>query len=211
MKKIPFNSAVFIKSALVEKDLPNLKAPSGQPMLEIAIVGRSNVGKSSLINHLLNQKQLAKVSATPGKTQLLNFFVIDNQIALVDLPGYGYAKISKETRFEWSDKIEAYLSQRKSLALILFLLDIRRLPSQDDLTFIKWAQYHQKPLLILFTKSDKASLQERERNVSEALKVLSEERSGTFLYQHYSVKDPKARALLIENINRILNTHGTHS
>ncbi len=126
MKKYPFLRAQFIASAFQEDQFPKTATAREEAMTEIAIVGRSNVGKSSLINSLFKGPKLAKASSTPGKTQSINFFIVDEQLALVDLPGYGYAKVSKEMKEKWSALIEAYLHSRKSLSLILFLIDSRR-------------------------------------------------------------------------------------
>ena len=115
--------ARFLLSTLTE--FPTLKDPRGKPLPEIALVGRSNVGKSSLINHLLGQKKMAKTSATPGKTQLLNFFLVDEQFLLVDLPGYGYAKAPPGEIEKWSHAIDAYINGRPTLRLILLLVDSR--------------------------------------------------------------------------------------
>src|ERR1051326_1001922 len=125
MKKIPFSRGQFAAAAFGEKSFPKMLSLQGSPLPEIVIVGRSNVGKSSLINHLLNAK-LAKTSSTPGKTQSINFYSIDGQAALVDLPGYGYAKVSKPIKEEWAGFIDHYLQNRKELKLILFLIDSRR-------------------------------------------------------------------------------------
>lgn len=207
MKKVVFSKATFLKAALSPESWPTIHAPSGGLLPEIAFVGRSNVGKSSLINHLLKKKYLAKVSDTPGKTQTLNFFNVDDQIALVDLPGYGYAKAPPGMREKWAKSIDAYLEKRSSLALILLLLDIRRVPTVEDIAFVQWAAHFKKPLLIIFTKTDKVKAQERQRNTKRALEIFVEE----FPYLHYSIKDAKSRPLLIETINKLLSDHGTHS
>src|SRR3990167_7295283 len=123
MKPVPFSKAQFIASAFAEEQCPRLLDPSGNPMPEIALVGRSNVGKSSLINHLLRSPKLAKTSSIPGKTQSINFFSVDDRLALVDLPGYGYAKISKTIVQKWSSLIDSYLQKRSTLKALLFLID----------------------------------------------------------------------------------------
>lgn len=201
--KIPFKHAEFIASAYLEQQLPVLKdACSGKPMPEIAIVGRSNVGKSSLINHLLNHKKLAKTSSTPGKTQSINFFLIDQKLALVDLPGYGYAKVAKTIREEWGTAIDQYLQTRTTLKLLLFLIDLRRIPTEEDIAFIEWAHFHKKPLLLIFTKSDKLKDAEIEKNLKIALKTINSCTPPSFLL--YSIKTPKARIELIEKLNTLL-------
>ncbi len=144
-------SAEFVKSAVWPPQYPPAVLP------EIAFVGRSNVGKSSLINTLVSRKNLAKTSNTPGRTQLINFFIVNESISFVDLPGYGFAKVSQFVKKDWGDMIEAYLRERQNLALVIFILDIRRDPSQDDLSLRDWLQYYRIPYLYVLTKTDKLS------------------------------------------------------
>lgn len=124
---------------------------------EIAFVGRSNVGKSSMINVLVNRKNLARQSATPGKTRGLNFYRIDHRLYFVDLPGYGYARVSKAEKVFWGRMIETYLNTRNQLSLIIMLVDIRHTPSADDQTMYQWLFERKKPNLVVATKSDKIS------------------------------------------------------
>lgn len=154
---LPFKSARFITSALLPNEWPSLKTPQGNPMPEIALIGRSNVGKSSLINALLKQKNLAKTSSTPGKTQRMQFFLIDDALLLADLPGYGYAKAPPEAIATWSEAIDTYLHTRSTLKLLLLLLDSRRSPSPEDQQVLQWAQESSIPFLIILTKTDKLS------------------------------------------------------
>ncbi len=146
-----FKTAEFIISSTDYKKCP----PGDKP--EYAFIGRSNVGKSSLINMLTNHKNLAKTSSTPGKTQLINHFLVDNQWYLVDLPGYGWAKVSKSKKQQWKKMITAYLLNRDNLYLLFILLDSRRLPQQIDMDFIHWSGENGIPLAIILTKSDKIS------------------------------------------------------
>jgi GTP-binding protein len=141
----------FVKSAV----LPSQYPPATMP--EIAFAGRSNVGKSSLINTLVGRKNLAKTSNTPGRTQLINFFVINDMAYFVDLPGYGFAKVSKSTKKDWGEMIEAYLKTRQNLALVILILDIRRDPSDDDLSLRDWLENCGIPYLYILTKADKLS------------------------------------------------------
>lgn len=171
----------------------------GKPLDEIAIVGRSNVGKSSLINHLLKQKDLARVSSKPGKTITLNFFNIDDALILVDLPGYGYATRSQADQLKWSESIDTYFTQRKSLRLILLLVDSRRDLTEEDAQVIRWALHHQKALLLIFTKSDTLTAQEKAQ-VTE--KIASFEPTVNSIY--YSIKEGKSRDILISKINQLL-------
>jgi len=144
-------SAEFIKSAIQRSDYPQESLP------EVAFAGRSNVGKSSLINTLLNRKNLARTSSSPGRTQMLNFFRINNQIYFVDLPGYGFAKVPLRVRSQWKPMVEDYLKNRKTLKLIIILLDIRRSPGADDASLIRWLEAFSIPFLVVLTKSDKIS------------------------------------------------------
>lgn len=126
-------------------------------MPEVAFVGRSNVGKSTIINTLLNRKSLARVSATPGKTREINFYNIDDTLYFVDLPGYGYASVSKEKKSTWGGVIETYLTTRQQLRLIILLVDIRHTPSVDDRQMYEWLVGSGFPHMIVATKADKIS------------------------------------------------------
>jgi len=141
---------------------------------EYAFIGRSNVGKSSLINMLTYQKKLAKTSGRPGKTQLINHFLINEQWYLVDLPGYGYARVSKSSKKTFQKFITSYFQQRKQLVSAFVLIDIRHEPQQIDLNFMQWLGEHQIPFSIIFTKSDKLKPKAIERNILHYQSVLSE-------------------------------------
>ncbi|MGV8059534.1 MAG: ribosome biogenesis GTP-binding protein YihA/YsxC [Smithellaceae bacterium] len=144
-------SAEFVKSALWPDQYP----PATMP--EIAFAGRSNVGKSSLINTIVGRKNLAKTSNTPGRTQLINFFSINETISFVDLPGYGFAKVSQSVKKDWGEMIEVYLKERPSLAMVIIILDIRRDPSDEDLSLRDWLDNYRIPYLYILTKADKLS------------------------------------------------------
>lgn len=205
MTKIPFKHGEYVASALQGSNFPVLRSPTGALLPEIALVGRSNVGKSSLINHLLGGTALARVSSTPGKTQMINFFAIDQALALVDLPGYGYAKVPKEVRLSWSGVLENYFYGREPLRLILLLLDIRRIPSEEDLAMAAWCAHNKKPLLVVFTKGDKVLPREHESLIQTSLSSL--QTIDHLLLQMpiiYSTKDRSARENLIRSINEIL-------
>lgn len=141
----------FLKSVAQRDQRPTPPKP------EIAVIGRSNVGKSSLINTLFNRKNLAKISSTPGKTRLINYFSIDNQLYFVDLPGYGYAKLSKRIRSGWQKNIEAYFKNNQELKLVLLLLDSRHEIMDNDRRMIDWLQHYQISYIMVLTKSDKIS------------------------------------------------------
>jgi GTP-binding protein len=159
-------STEFIKSAFKEADWPRDARP------EIAFLGRSNVGKSSLINSLLGVRGLARTSNTPGRTQALNFYLINGHFRLVDLPGYGYARAPKAVKAEWSEAAENFLAKREQLVLSIHVVDSRHEPSKQDLQLHEWLEYHEKPHLIVATKSDKLSNNELRRNIERAKQAL---------------------------------------
>jgi GTP-binding protein len=146
MTKYSFKYPKFIKTAMKLKDYPTLRDLSGNILFEIAVAGRSNVGKSSLLNHLFMSKGLVKTSATPGKTQAINFFTLNDQLAFVDLPGYGFAKVSHDIRKQWGPMIQTYLKNREPLKIILMLFDIRRMPNEEDCELMEWIAQNQKAL-----------------------------------------------------------------
>jgi GTP-binding protein len=150
-------SAEFVKSATKPSEYPQGNFP------EVAFSGKSNVGKSSLINALVNRKNLAKTSSSPGRTQIINFFLVNGKISFVDLPGYGYAKVSLQVRKTWKPMVESYLQTRKEIRLVILILDARRGASPDDLALMDWLDYHQIPSLVVLTKADKLSQIERAR------------------------------------------------
>lgn len=148
---LKITEANFITSAPSLKECPTWTLP------EIAMVGRSNVGKSSLINKLTNRKGLAKTSNTPGKTRLINFYEINKTFSLVDLPGYGYAKVSHSIQATWQKNLETYLSKRDNLMLIIQLIDARHGPQPNDLQMAAWLASQRLPVLVVMTKVDKLS------------------------------------------------------
>lgn len=160
--------AKFISSNTVTEKCPETTLP------EYAFIGRSNVGKSSLINMLTNQKKLAKTSSFPGKTQLINHFLINNSWYLVDLPGYGWAKVSKESREKWGKMIKAYLRLRSNLVCVFVLIDSRHEPLNPDLEFIEMLGTMEIPFVIVFTKIDKQSAQKTEHNIAAFKRKMSE-------------------------------------
>lgn len=199
MVKITYENAEFLLSCMTIEGLPNLLMANGKHMPEIAIVGRSNVGKSSMINHLLKRKKLAKVSATPGKTQTLNYYIIDNKLALVDLPGFGYAKVAKELRTTWGDLVTEYLQNRSSLKLILHLVDSRRLGDENDTGFMQWCLDQGKEYLLIVTKCDQIDSRTIEKNLAS----YPIERSQ---YVTYSIKDDSGRQALRGCLQKLVKT-----
>ncbi|HNX28243.1 MAG TPA: ribosome biogenesis GTP-binding protein YihA/YsxC [Syntrophomonadaceae bacterium] len=164
---LTIKKAEYIGSFVEMKQLP----PGILP--EIAIVGRSNVGKSSLINKTVNRKKLAKSSSTPGKTQTINYYLLNDDLYLVDLPGYGYAKAAKTQRLQWQKMIEKYLRERQQLRGVIILLDIRHEPSQNDIQMKDWLTQQQIPLLVIATKADKVSRGARSKHINTIRKALN--------------------------------------
>lgn len=172
---------VYVKSAFNNSQLP----PANYP--EVAFAGRSNVGKSSLINRLVNRHGLVKVSATPGKTQSLNYFLVGEVLYLVDLPGYGYAKVPRKVLNDWQGMISSYLEKRESLRCVVVIVDLRHPPKEYDRDLIAWLQSCNLPLLLVYTKADKLSRSEQNRQarildagfgVSPAARVIFSAKSG---------------------------------
>ncbi len=154
-----FNLASFEASYGLFSQIPPCNS------IEIAFAGRSNVGKSTLINKIMNRKSLARVSAVPGKTATINFYKID-PIRIVDLPGYGYAKVAKTEKHRWADLIEGYLDSERDIRLIFLLIDMRHPPSKDDLHMIDYLIERELPFVIILTKSDKLKPTERKRRLA---------------------------------------------
>ncbi|EEY34088.1 ribosome biogenesis GTP-binding protein YihA/YsxC [Pseudoleptotrichia goodfellowii] len=155
----------FVKSAVYEKDYPEKKG------IEFSFIGRSNVGKSSLINSLTNRRNLARTSKTPGRTQLINYFLIDSEIYFVDLPGYGFAKVPEAVKRNWGTTIETYLKSERDKVVFL-LLDLRRIPSGEDMEMLRWLEHYNIEYYIIFTKSDKLSNNEKAKQLKEIKKKL---------------------------------------
>jgi len=159
--------ASFLTSAAQPSDFPPPSLP------EVAVVGRSNVGKSSLINTLVGQPGLARTSRTPGRTRLVNWFAIEDRFYLVDLPGYGYAQVSQATRESWRPLIERYLAERTSLAGVLLLIDIRRGVEDEEQDFVPWLEQRAMPVVVALTKADKLAKHKRQLEVTRARAALA--------------------------------------
>jgi GTP-binding protein len=169
---MPFRikSAIYLKSVVDLKGLPRDRLP------EVAFAGRSNVGKSSALNRLVNLKKLAKISSTPGKTRMINFFLINKNLYFVDLPGYGYARAPKSMQKSWGKLVEDYLKERENLKGTVLLVDSRRGPMEPDLQLLEWLDYYGLSKLIVLTKKDKLSrsaVLENARKTCEVLKLDS--------------------------------------
>jgi len=193
------HSAVYVISSPDYTQCPKPDRP------EYAFIGRSNVGKSSLINMICNSEKLAKTSRTPGKTQLINHFNIDNKWYIVDLPGYGFAKVSLASRKKWEKMIEDYLRKRENLVTVFILIDSRHSPQKNDLEFVNRLGEWQIPFCIVFTKADK----ENQRTVSKNVKDFLDEMRTTwqFLPQHFVTSTIKKMGRdkilsLIEEMNK---------
>lgn len=169
---ITIKNSEFMTSAVKKDQYPE----SGYP--EVAFVGRSNVGKSTIINSLTNRKKLAKVSNTPGRTRLVNFFMIDNTCSLVDLPGYGYAKISKSEKLAWGKIIEEYLMNRPDLKKVVLLVDARHKPTEDDVLMIEYLRHYSIEVIVVATKLDKLKRNDikKSENIIRETLGLSDER-----------------------------------
>ncbi|GAB4189400.1 MAG: hypothetical protein Tsb0015_10060 [Simkaniaceae bacterium] len=204
MEKLLFKNTEYLGSFLdLSKIPPYFSSKKAEALPEIALIGRSNVGKSSLINHLL-QNKIAYISSKPGKTQTLNFFVVDELLCFVDLPGYGFAKVPNNLKKKWGPALDKYLTNRHSLKLILLLLDSRRIPNEDDLKLIQFASFYKIPFLLVFTKYDKLSQSEKsshnklikawfEKNLKEEIPAI-----------YYSIKEPNCRKILISQIKQFV-------
>ncbi len=169
-------SAEFIKSAVDPAHFPKEEVP------EVAFAGRSNVGKSSLMNSLLNRKNLVKVSSTPGKTQLINFFKINNQFFFVDLPGYGFARVPDAIKKKWGRMIETYLKKRKNLCLVVLILDIRHKPTEDDRLMAEWLDFYQIRTVFVANKSDKVKKSEKNKKIRSILESLEKQEKEVIIF-----------------------------
>jgi GTP-binding protein len=198
-------SATYVISSPGYKDCPPPEDP------EYAFIGRSNVGKSSLINMLTNKKNLAKTSATPGKTQLINHFAIKSddrhKWSLVDLPGYGFATVSQSARRNWSNMIESYIRKRENLVCLFVLIDSRHTPQQIDLDFIDQLGEWQVPFVLAFTKADKNKPGATKRNVAAFIEAMSDrwEQAPPYFVSSANTREGRAEMLdYIGGLNRNL-------
>ena len=191
-------SAEFITGAVSCKQYPDSVCP------ELAFVGRSNVGKSSLINSLLNRKKLVKTSQTPGKTQEINFFKINNNFIFADLPGYGFAKVPQIVRKHWKKMIEDYLLKRETLLAVIFIIDMRRNPSPLDLDLKTWLESHDIEYLLIATKMDKLSQSEASKQVKKLNVAYFNEGEDKLLV--YSSKSGRGRKELWQKITNRIET-----
>ncbi|MEN8212511.1 MAG: ribosome biogenesis GTP-binding protein YihA/YsxC [Thermodesulfobacteriota bacterium] len=185
----------FIKSAAKPHHYPEHDLP------EIAFAGRSNVGKSSLINTLIQRKNMVKTSSKPGCTQLINFFSINEILSFVDLPGYGYAKVSKKIRAQWQPMVEQYLSMRKNLYGLILLIDIRRDPKKEEFDLLEWLEAHETPHLVILTKSDKISKTKQKKRFFSICSQLQREENQIILF---SAKTKKGRDTILDEVENLI-------
>ncbi len=188
----------FVKSAVKPSQYPEYDVP------EIAFAGRSNVGKSSLINTLIQRKDMVKTSSKPGCTQLINFFLINETLSFVDLPGYGYAKVSKKIRAQWQPMVELYLSRRQNLLGLILLIDIRRDPEKEEFDMMDWLETHDVPYLVILTKSDKLSKTKQQKRLLSICTRLGREKNGVILF---STKTKKGRDTVLEEIDNLMDMY----
>lgn len=186
----------FLKSAFRETDYP----PPDKP--EIAFAGRSNVGKSSLINVIVRRRKVARTSARPGRTQAINFFSVDNRLYLVDLPGYGYARVPLKVKKSWGDMVETYLRKRSNIKAVVVILDIRRDPNSGDMNLLNWLKQYGINSILVLTKADKLSRNQsisRVKLIGSQLAEISTDRPTTF-----SSKTGEGREEIWEKIDRLI-------
>lgn len=169
------NKAQFLLCAAWKSQWPDHDLP------EICLAGRSNVGKSSLINTLTNHQKLAKVSGTPGKTRTLNFFNINDEICLVDVPGYGYAKVSDAIKESFADMIDTYLRDRELLRGLILIVDYRHKPTHDDIQMYQYAKYYQIPVIVVATKEDKLKRNDLKKNEKRIKETLDFQKGDMFV------------------------------
>lgn len=192
-------SAEFVISAVKPSQYPPGLLP------EIAFAGRSNVGKSSLINTLVNRKRLVKTSSTPGRTQLINFFEVNGQFSFVDLPGYGYAKVPLPVKKTWGPMIETYLSGRDTLAGVVLILDIRRIPRQEEFDFMAWLTKFGIERILVLTKTDKLSTTRQRNQMGAIASVLGIDADRLILF---SAQTRKGREQVWEAVVNIVRRKG---
>lgn len=182
------NNADIVISAVSPAQYPETDLP------EIALAGRSNVGKSSFINTLIERKNLARTSGKPGKTQTLNFYLIEDALHFVDVPGYGYAKVSKTERAKWGKMIETYITSRQQLRAVVSLVDVRHDPSKEDIQMYEFLKYYDIPVIVVATKADKIPRGKWNKHTSAIKKKLNFDNNDTFILFSSETKQGKEEA-----------------
>jgi len=193
-------SAEFVTSAVKQSHYPPAHLP------EIAFAGRSNVGKSSLINTLVNRKKLVKTSSTPGRTQLINFFNINQSLMFVDLPGFGYARVPEKIQKEWGPMIESYLSTRSTLKGVVLIMDLRRTPGRQELDLINWLYHYGIPCLPVMTKTDKLKKSKQALQQKQAAETLQIDPEELLLF---SAKSRQGKEQIWDEISRLVQDETT--
>ena len=188
-------SADFVTSAVKTSQYP----PADRP--EIAFAGRSNVGKSTLINRLLNRRQLVKTSSTPGRTQLINFFDINGAFHFVDLPGYGYARVPQAVSKNWGPMVETYLSHRTTLKAVVLIVDIRRTPGAEEINFMAWLKDLSLTCFPVVTKADKLSKTKQARQVDIIARTLAVDKTGLITF---SAKSGQGKEAVWQTLRQIM-------
>ncbi len=194
-----------ISSAVFELSSPKLDGCPRWALPEFAFIGRSNVGKSSLINLLADRRELAKVSDLPGKTQLINFYVMNDRWALVDLPGYGYAHVGKQKRAAFNEAVAEFLSERRNLARVFVLIDSRLPPQAIDLEFLQWMGACKAPYALVFTKTDKQSATQTQASIAAFMKSVTAFRAEPPEFFLTSASTGKGRQDVLGCIQRVLD------
>lgn len=187
-ERMKVHNAEIVISAVSPKQYPETDLP------EVALAGRSNVGKSSFINTLIDRKNLARTSGKPGKTQTLNFYLIEDALHFVDVPGYGYAKVSKTERAKWGEMIETYITSRKQLRAVVSLVDVRHDPSKEDIQMYEFLKYYNIPVIVVATKADKIPRGKWNKHTSVIKKKLDFDQNDTFILFSSETKQGKEEA-----------------
>ena len=190
------NTSELAVIATRRSQYPNLELP------EFLLVGRSNVGKSSFINAVLGRKDLARVSSTPGKTQTLNFYLVNNSFYLVDVPGYGYASVNHEQQKKFGLMIEEYLAKRKELKRVFMIVDFRIKPTEDDILMYQFLKYYDIPVTLILNKTDKVGSSKRERNIKNILSTLDVSKEDNYL--EFSSVTKKGREDVLDLIDILI-------
>lgn len=192
---LKIKKSAYVASAVLFEQYPEATVP------EIALAGRSNVGKSSLINTLINRHGLARTSSQPGKTQTINFYLINDDWYFVDLPGYGFARVSRDTREQWGTMIERYLNKRTVLQEIWQLIDIRHPPTEQDGQMFEWLRFHNFPHILIATKADKISKNQRMKSLKIIKNQLAVKDEDIVVF---SAQTGEGREKLLQRVEKIL-------
>jgi len=194
---VKIRNAEFVKSGVKLSQYPQ------EDISEIAFAGRSNVGKSSLLNKLVRRKKLARVSKQPGRTQTINFFMVNEQFMLVDLPGYGFARVPISVKKQWGKMIEEYLSKREQLRGVVLLLDIRHKPTEDDKQMVQWLVVNNIPVILVATKADKVAKGKRHRQLSLIKRTLDLPAQQPVI--EFSADTGEGKELLLQGLSELLS------